>query len=210
MQVKPLAKSKSRLQSVLSQVEREELSLRMLQDVLEVTLSTDEVEESLVVSSDSKVLDFAESKGVSTLKEDRADGVNAAVRRGNTYFLRRGFDSTVVIPSDLPLMRPIDLKLVIDAGRSGDCVVIAPSERLDGTNVLLRSPPDVIKTWFDQDSFRSHCEEAKRMRVGLKIIFSRRLMKDIDNLEDLKELLSIPALKERYSFLKSKLPPGTK
>ena len=206
--VKPLIRSKSRLRKELNKEHRNRMTLQMLQDVISTITSTSGIDECVVVSNDKNILKRIRSFNVIPLIEDRVEGVNVAVQKGNEYFLERGFSSTIVIPADLPLLKPNDLRLLIRTGSTTRCVVIAPSRKFDGTNALFRNPPNVIGTRFDHDSFRSHCIEAKRGNVKLRINFTHGFMMDVDTPGDLKEVLRFQRSNKKYFFLQQKVIPG--
>jgi len=67
--------------------------------------------------------------------------------------------------------------------------IIVPSMRFDGTNALVRMPVDLMKTHYDEDSYKIHMNTAKEHTLNVAMVFVKRIMLDIDNAEDLKFLL---------------------
>ena len=51
-------------------------------------------------------------------------------------------------------------------------------------------PHNLMKTHYDEDSYKIHLEVAKSLTQNTSLIFLRRIMLDIDNQEDLDFLLS--------------------
>jgi 2-phospho-L-lactate guanylyltransferase len=64
--------------------------------------------------------------------------------------------------------------------------IIVPSRRFDGTNALARMPIDLMKTHYDEDSYKIHMNTAKEHTLNVAMVFVKRIMLDIDNTEDLK------------------------
>ena len=67
--------------------------------------------------------------------------------------------------------------------------IIVPSRRFDGTNALVRMPVNLMKTHYDEDSYKIHMNTAKENTLNVAMIFVRRIMWDVDNMEDLDFLL---------------------
>lgn len=186
--VKTLARGKSRLASVLSLEERMNLSIAMLKDMLECICSFPHAD-TVIVSSDPLVKDVAEEYRAMVVEDTHEHGVNMAVALADG--IARGYDASVVLPHDLPLITAVDLVMLHEsASHHARCIVITPSSRLDGTNVLLRRPPDVIRTHYDEDSYILHLREALASSAKVKMLLSRRLMLDVDEPDDLNEVMA--------------------
>ena len=67
--------------------------------------------------------------------------------------------------------------------------IIIPSRKFDGTNALVRMPVDLMKTHYDDDSYRNHMLIAKEHTMNVAMVFVKRIMLDVDDQEDLKFLL---------------------
>ncbi len=67
--------------------------------------------------------------------------------------------------------------------------IIVPSRRFDGTNALVRMPIDLMKTHYDEDSYKIHMSTAKEHTLNVAMVFVKRIMWDVDNSEDLEFLL---------------------
>ena len=70
-----------------------------------------------------------------------------------------------------------------------DFAIVVPSRRFDGTNALVRKPVNLMKTHYDEDSYKIHMSTAKEMTRDVSLVFVKRIMWDVDNMEDLKFLL---------------------
>ena len=111
-----------------------------------------------------------------------------------------------MVPQDLPLALSEDIDMVCNAAKDYDrCLIICPSARYDGSNVLLRRPPKLIDSHYDNNSFNMHINAAKKIGAKIKIILSRRMMRDLDTLEDAQYLAKEPRRCKSLVYLRSKL-----
>lgn len=189
--VKKFENGKTRLSHLFSAEDRIHLSELMLDDTLSALSRARSLQckNIVVVSGDKRAEEIAAKRGTSFIREDRDRGVNSAVELADRYCTDQGADATVVIPQDLPLLDPYDIDMVCSmAGNEKICIVICPSLRYDGTNLLLRKPPSVIRTYYDNDSYEAHIKSASKSGVPVKLYFSKRLMIDIDTPEDAAQL----------------------
>jgi len=204
--VKRFENAKTRLSPLLSADDRIQLSSVMLDDTLSVLGDVQPLEEIVVVSVDSRAGEIAERYGAKFLNEQKESGVNPAVKLGDIYCSSQSADATMVIPQDLPLLDTIDVAMACDlAEKEVKCIVICPSLRYDGTNLLLRKPPSVMETYYDNDSYETHIKSAKEQGILVKLFLSRRLMSDIDTPEDAMQLSKEAGSGKTLQFIKSRL-----
>ena len=116
-------------------------------------------------------------------------GVNEAVALADAYLAGKGAAMSLVIPQDIPLMRDRDIEFLLKFFTPPTCVLVVPSQRLDGTNALLRCPPDVMGTHYDDDSYRSHMRMARQATPNPGLVHVPRMMRDVDTIEDLGHIL---------------------
>jgi 2-phospho-L-lactate guanylyltransferase len=203
--VKRFENSKTRLSSILSRDDRAELAALMLQDTL-ATLGPLGMQ-VVVVSADGKARRIAGEHGVSFVQEEKDAGVNTAVALAQKSCVHEGAGATIVIPEDLPLLNAHDVEGIRRIAEADErCVVICPSARYDGTNVLLRRPPDAIGTHYDNNSYEMHVRTAKEAGVPAHIVEAERLMFDIDTPKDVAQLARMEGVtaKATAAFLKSR------
>ena len=50
-------------------------------------------------------------------------------------------------------------------------------------------PIDLMETHYDEDSYKIHMNTAKEHTLNVAMVFVKRIMLDIDNIEDLKFVL---------------------
>ncbi|MGI0065848.1 MAG: 2-phospho-L-lactate guanylyltransferase, partial [Nitrosotalea sp.] len=72
----------------------------------------------------------------------------------------------------------------------GKCVLVVPSRKFDGTNALFRTPPSVMETHYDEDSYKIHLSTAEKRSARSALVLIRRMMLDIDDPSDLNFILS--------------------
>ena len=207
--VKRFENAKTRLSSVLDTDERIHLSLLMLEDTLHTLSMASSLTKVVIVSSDKRAEELATKHGANFVNEETEDGVNSAVALADRYCIKEAADATLIIPQDLPLLDKIDISKVKElAQKESHCIVICPSHRYDGTNMLLRKPPSVIATFYDSDSYNMHVKAATSLGIPIKYLFSKSLMYDLDTPEDvfrlIKEQEEMGTAVQSIKFLKSK------
>jgi 2-phospho-L-lactate guanylyltransferase len=179
--VKTLLKAKMRLSALLSLRERQAFTLAMLEDVLRAVRRS-KICQIVVISPDSVVQEFAQNFGVTVLQE-RTYGLNEAAEQATLWCIRKNAELVLILPADIPLLKPEDVNEIIGLSSENSCIVVSPS-RNGGTNALLRKPPNAVSLRFGTDSFRKHLAEASARNVPSKVYLSHRVSLDIDSIED--------------------------
>ncbi len=188
--IKRFENAKTRLSSILDKDDRIRLSLLMLEDTLKILSAVHLLTQVITVSADKRVEEIAVKYGANFLLEEKERGVNSAVALADSYCMKEAADATMVIPYDLPLLDSTDISKACElAENESRCIVICPSLRYDGTNMLLRKPPSIISTFYDADSYNMHVKAAVRLGIPVKRLFSKSLMHDIDTPEDALEII---------------------
>ncbi len=186
--VKTFSKSKTRLNLSLNQ--REDLCRIMLEEVVETISNTKNIDKIIVVSKDEEALKLTKKFDVKEIFDDDESGVNHAVSLTDSYLANNEWDTSIIFPQDIPFIQSKDIEDIIQFSKSPQSILVVPSRRFDGTNALLRRPHNLMKTHYDEDSYKIHLEIGKSMTSNTSLILLRRIMLDIDNQEDLKFLLS--------------------
>jgi 2-phospho-L-lactate guanylyltransferase len=179
---KPLDQSKTRLAAVLPVTERVDLSRHLVQRTIHLARQVGEV---VVVSRDMAVRKLAKHAGAWALVEAGQE-LNQALQQAADWVTVRGGQGVLILPGDLPLLQLSDLTEIVAAGRRLPSIVIAPSQRLDGTNALLLRPPGLIKFAFGPRSFDRHQQAAQDVGVEPIIYHSPTVALDLDLPEDLQ------------------------
>ncbi len=202
--VKSFDQAKSRLSGLLDREQRRELSRFLLQDTLDTLSLCRELAKIIVVSSDPAVKEITENLGLECLLQSEDSGVNSAIKYADKHLSFGGNWVSITIPCDLPLLLPKDIEGVCQViPKKGACVIVSPSYKFDGTNLLARNPFNIINdTRYDNDSFQGHLEASIEAGANTRILLSSRLMIDLDTPEDMQLVLSKGAsAKKSISYL---------
>jgi 2-phospho-L-lactate guanylyltransferase len=183
--VKPLRRGKSRLSDVLTEDERADLNRRLLAHTLDTLKSIREIEHVLVISRDPAALALSREHGARTVQEDGAPHLNVALARATVVAQNYATRGILIIPADLPLITPEDVRLMLERVNEPPVVVVAPDRRHQGTNALLVCPAGLIEYDFGPGSFQRHCERARQVGARLEILELPSLALDMDLPEDL-------------------------
>lgn len=186
--VKTFTRAKTRLN--LSPEKTTKICELMLESVLQTVTGSELVEKTVLVSRDEKALGMGKKFGAYGIYDESEQGVNSAVLLADKYLLQEGFDATMVFPQDIPLIRPEDIQTLYQMRTSDRCVIVVPSRKFDGTNALFRTPPNVMETHYDEDSYKIHLNTAEKRNASSALVLIRRIMLDIDDQSDLRFILS--------------------
>lgn len=191
--VKPLRRGKSRLSKVLTEDERTNLNKTMLVNILKTLQKVDEIDTILVVSRDPSALSLAREFNARTVLEDGSPELNTALRRAASVAQAYQAQEILVLPADLPLVKPENLKEFLGHSGKPPEVIIAPDRRHDGTNALYINPAGLIEFCYGPGSFNVHLSEAKAAHARIEIIDTLTLSLDLDLPEDLEYLKQLEA-----------------
>ena len=184
--VKPLRWGKSRLAGVLSPEERTDLNSQLLIHTLNTLKSLKEIEHVLVISRDPAALAIARKRGARTLQENGTPELNSALARATIVARNHSTRGVLIVPADLPLLTPEDVRSMLDRAAEPPVVVVAPDRHRQGTNALLVCPAGLIDYDFGPDSYPRHCQRAHMAGARLEICELPSLALDMDLPEDLQ------------------------
>jgi 2-phospho-L-lactate guanylyltransferase len=151
--------AKSRLRARFTNAEVEALGRAMLEDVLSTLTSTPALDAVRVLTDDEEVGRVAVACGASARIQRPDPGLNAAIEQANAEAQTQGSVATVVVLGDLPLLRPIDVEAVVEAGREASVVIVPSGD--GGTALLLRRPPNCVPARFGPSSFAQHLSASR-------------------------------------------------
>ena len=167
--IKRFERSKTRLSGFLSQEQRARLCNLMVNDLIEKMSELEECNLILVTNEIITIPAKSKEKTV-VLFEGRSSGVNDAVKIADHYIKKNKFGSSIVILIDIPLLTLKEIREIISFAQNfKEIIGMVPSNRFDGTNILLRKPHSIIDTSFDDNSFFNHFRKALDNEVSLKI-----------------------------------------
>jgi 2-phospho-L-lactate guanylyltransferase len=186
--VKRFKAAKSRLAPAVSESRRRVLARALLNHTLTILRGLAGIQGILVVSRDRSVLAIARKFGAVGVPEGACDGLNRALVRASTEAIRRGADSILILPTDLPLLTREDLNRAMRMAKRPPFIVLAPDRSERGTNLLYLAPPGVIRFAFGERSFQKHRQGARHAGVDAAICRCPGLAHDIDRPEDLADI----------------------
>jgi 2-phospho-L-lactate guanylyltransferase len=186
--VKTFSSAKTRLE--LSTGQKESLCEIMLDEILHVLSISPQIDEIVIVTKETKAIELAKKYKIISIIDKDEKGVNAAVALADKYLLENNFDASIVFPQDIPFIKTQDIDFMLNYKTLPTFVIVVPSRRFDGTNALVRMPVDLMTTHYDEDSYKIHMNTAKEHTKNTSLVFVKRIMLDVDNLEDLEFLIS--------------------
>jgi len=198
--VKRLSKAKMRLSGVLCPRERRATAEMMLKDVLQALEDSELLDDIIVIGADTRVKSLAKTYQARFVKEP-SFGLNVSVEYATERSRRNGATSVLVMLADLPLINGNDVEQIMQLGLDA-AVVISPS-RTEGTNALLRTPPDAIRTEYGHKSFVNHLRDVQEREIPFKVLWTPGLSFDVDTPGDLWKLLEGPVETHTTRFLES-------
>ncbi len=182
--VKTFSKAKKRLN--LPPEKTEILCKLMLEEVLCTISKSNLIEMTALVTKDENAFAIGKRFGCVEILDEKELGVNDAVSMADVYLLNHGFDATIVFPQDIPLMQPDDIQSLFNFKNSHRCALVVPSRKFDGTNALFRTPVNLMKTHYDEDSYKIHLSTAEESLSSSSLVLIRRIMLDVDDQSDLQ------------------------
>ncbi len=185
--VKTFSKAKTRLD--LSPQQVEELCKVMLEEILQTLSISPQIEKTIMVTKEEKAIEIGKKFNTVIIIDEKEESVNSAVSLADKYLLENNFDVSIVFPQDIPFIKTQDIDFMLNYKMHPNFAIIVPSRRFDGTNALARMPVDLMKTHYDEDSYKIHMNTAKNHTLNVAMVFVKRIMWDVDNMEDLKFLL---------------------
>lgn len=185
---KPFHEAKSRLTGTLSAQERRLLSTYLLKRTLRVAAAAQSFERTVVVSRDPAALSIAARRNALVLRE-KEGGLNAAFTQACKFAAAAGADAALLLPSDLPQLRPDDLRWLAEQFRQRPTSVIIAPSRDEGTNALMIPLPPPFALAFGVRSSQTHCQRALAAGYDVSIVHRPALRFDLDTPADLLEWL---------------------
>ncbi len=186
--MKTFSRAKTRLG--FSSKQKEKICEIMLEEILYILSISPQIDKIVIVTKEKKAIDISKKFDAVQITDDKESGVNDAVALADEYLLKNGFEASIVFPQDIPFIKTQDIDFMLKFKVDSDFAIVVPSRRFDGTNALVRKPINLMKTHYDEDSYKIHMSTAKETTRDVSLVFVKRIMWDVDNMEDLKFLLS--------------------
>ena len=175
--------AKTRLSPFLTEDKRENLLKAMLHDVTDALKK--HVDRILIISRDEDVLSYAESLKVDTILENENSNLNKALTQA-MKFCKGKTRKIMIVPSDVPLIGKTNVKMVIDASKNLDFIIV-PSKG-GGTNMIIMKPM-AIRTRYEGFSYEEHLNVAEKKKLNPQVHDSFFMALDVNTTEDLGEIM---------------------
>ena len=198
---KELALAKTRLSPAMPPPERLALAEAMFRDVLGAAMGVAVADHVAVVTSDRRLLEIARGAGALAIDEEFPRGLNAAVRLATSTLISGGASEVATVLSDIPLVTSEDIAAAFANIPGHPGVVLVPSRELTGTNIMVRTPAQVVPTRFGRLSLAHHLDDCRRRDVPCRIAPMARAAIDLDVIGDLIEFMRTPSTTHTFSHL---------
>lgn len=185
--VKTFSLAKTRLN--LSSKQKEELCKIMLEELIHTLSISPQIEKIVIVTKEEKAVEIGKKYNTVIIPDNEEKSVNNAVALADKYLLENKFDASIVFPQDIPFIKTQDIDFMLNYKTPPNFAIVVPSRRFDGTNALVRMPINLMITHYDEDSYKIHMNTAKEYTRNVALVFVKRIMLDVDNMEDLNFLL---------------------
>lgn len=179
--------AKERLGAYLSPRERRDLTLAMVQDVLDA-LTRASLSGVLIVSRSPAALGLAREFGAEVFA-DTADDLTGAVTEASAHLAERA-EGTMIVHGDLPLLSADEVNRAMRGHRD---ITLLPDRHDIGTNCIIATPPNAMTYQFDGTSFRPHKALARAAGFEPRIVRLPGFGLDIDTIDGLREFAAAGA-----------------
>lgn len=186
--VKSMSNAKQRLADALDQPHRTQLADAMLRDALTAASGVTHRVNVFLVTGDAAAQSLAREFGFDVIEDLRNESETAAIEMATAWCEDRGYDTTVVIPGDIPLVTSAELNAVLNAAPAEGALFVPAYDRR-GSNCVVRRPANLIPLRFGNDSFLPHCEAVRQTGKPLVILELPGIGLDIDQPHELDLLL---------------------
>ena len=172
--------AKERLGAYLSAGERRDLTLAMVQDVLDA-LTRASLSGVLIVSRSPAAVELAREFDAEVFA-DTADDLTGAVTEASAFVADRA-EGTMIVHGDLPLLTADEVNRAIRGHRD---ITLLPDRHDIGTNCIIATPPNAMTYQFDGTSFEPHKALARRAGFEPRILRLPGFALDIDTIDGLR------------------------
>ncbi|WP_406442121.1 2-phospho-L-lactate guanylyltransferase [Streptomyces sp. NBC_01613] len=186
--LKPLARAKSRLSDTAADGLRPGLALAFAQDTVAAALACPAVRDVAVVTDDALAGRELAALGARIVADEPGGGLNAALEHGAAAVRTARPESPVAaLNADLPALRPLELRRVLDAAAEFPRAFLADAAAI-GTTLLAATPSHELLPAFGPDSRARH-RASGAMELSLDAVDSVR--QDVDTGNDLRAALAL-------------------
>lgn len=177
--------NKSRLSSVLSALQREELSRWMLRKTLYAVCALPEIATVRLIGKHPESLS-ADIEGCQYVQE-REPTLNGALQAEVDLYLGKG-NAVLILFADLPLIDSSVISAFIESAQA--TFSLAPDVLERGTNALLYRGQCPLKMRYGAGSFPNYLKQAEAQGAKARVFRHPALAQDLDTPEDWTRLKS--------------------
>ena len=173
---KNFLEAKSRMRKTVSYDTTIKIVKIMLEHVLSEIKNSKKSDKNFIVTKDKEAVKIAEKFGFDVLLEEKQSGESSSV------------DWASRLPADLPLIESRDVDEIFERSNETNSSILVPSRSGLGTNAFLRSPPEIVPSFFGSNSMEKHIAAFEEKGADYSIVKNENIGFDVDSGEDLKEL----------------------
>ena len=181
--IKSFSRAKTRLE--LDTEKTEIFCHVMLEEVLDAVSKSKHIQKIILVSKEEQAIQIGKKFQCEEIFDETESSVNNAVNLADSWISENEFSRSVVFPQDIPFMTTHDIDILFNFHISSNSVIVVPSRHFDGTNALIRTPSDIMKTRYDEGSYKFQFEAARSKTNHYSLALIQRIMLDIDNMSDI-------------------------
>ncbi len=189
--LKDLVLAKSRLSSVLTGLERGLLAQAMVEDVLAVLSSHQDIAGITLVSDDPGANRLAEQHGADCWSERSLGcrGLNPLIQCASERLLALGEEPLIVLHGDLPLLSSEDISIVVETQQRLNGLIVGCDTKGEGTNLLAFNAVSRPHFCFGIESCSKHVASAKSSGIPVQIVKRSGIGLDVDEAPDLRRIM---------------------
>lgn len=186
--LKDLVLAKSRLSGVLTRVERRLLAQAMVEDVLTVLSSHNDIIRITLVSDDPGASRLAQKHGADCWTERSLGcrGLNPLIQCASERLLATGETPLIVLHGDLPLLSGEDISAVVENQQTLNGLIVGCDTKGEGTNLLAFNAASTPAFCFGIDSCSQHVASAKSTGIPVRVMQRSGIGLDVDEAPDLR------------------------
>ena len=162
----------------------------MLEEVLETISKSESIQKIILVSKEEQAFKIGKKFHCKEIFDEKESGVNDAVNLADSWISENDFSQSVVFPQDIPFMTTADIEQLFNFHKHVNSVTVVPSRHFDGTNALIRNPPTIMDTRYDEGSYKFQFDAARQKTNHYSLALIHRIMLDIDSVYDVDFVLT--------------------
>ena len=185
---KNFLEAKSRMRKTVSYDTTIKIVKIMLEHVLSEIKNSKKSDKNFIVTKDKEAVKLAEKFGFDVLLEEKQSGESSSVDWASKKLYEIGASSVLRLPADLPLIESRDVDEIFERSNETNSSILVPSRSGLGTNAFLRSPPEIVPSFFGSNSMEKHIAAFEEKGADYSVVKNENIGFDVDSGEDLKEL----------------------